>query len=75
MFVNRFHVTEWLSYATSKPETTFKLEPEQETAMVDAALSYLVTILGIKTYLGMDIINTSTQFHMRTIFLASKLIS
>ncbi|XP_069111047.1 E3 ubiquitin-protein ligase ubr3-like [Argopecten irradians] len=53
--LERYHVRDWLSYS-NHPNTdpSFKLEPEQQLAMVDAALSYLVTLLGVRTYLGID---------------------
>ncbi|KAJ8313482.1 hypothetical protein KUTeg_008043 [Tegillarca granosa] len=49
-----FHILKWLSFSSEEEfsTSTYKLEPNQELAMVDAALSFLATILGVRTYLG-----------------------
>lgn len=49
---NRFHVENWLTYGSTPINTSFKLEPEQQIAMVDAVLQLFTTLLGVRTYLG-----------------------
>lgn len=49
---DRFHVENWLTYGSTPINTSFKLEPEQQIAMVDAVLQLFTTLLGVRTYLG-----------------------
>ena len=52
MLYCRFHIENWLTFGSTPINTSFKLEPEQQTAMVDAVLQFLTTLLGVRTYLG-----------------------
>lgn len=53
---DRFHVENWLTYGSTPINTSFKLEPEQQIAMVDAVLQLFTTLLGVRTYLGKKLI-------------------
>ena len=52
MLYCRFHIENWLTFGSTPINTSFKLEPEQQTAMVDAVLQFFTTLLGVRTYLG-----------------------
>jgi len=53
--LERFHVSDWLSYQGSEGAGArggYRLEKEQEVALVEAALQFLTTLLHVRTYLG-----------------------
>ncbi|XP_061179951.1 E3 ubiquitin-protein ligase ubr3-like [Saccostrea echinata] len=50
--MERFHIENWLTFGSTPINTSFKLEPEQQIAMVDAILQFFTTLLGVRTYLG-----------------------
>ncbi|KAK3103122.1 hypothetical protein FSP39_016629 [Pinctada imbricata] len=52
--IDSFHVSNWLSFSPETTRSSFKLETEQELAMLDATLSFFSTLLGIRTYLGIN---------------------
>ncbi|XP_052682389.1 E3 ubiquitin-protein ligase ubr3-like [Crassostrea angulata] len=64
--LERFHVENWLTYGSTPINTSFKLEPEQQIAMVDAVLQLFTTLLGVRTYLGIGD-KELTRFEMATI--------
>ncbi|KAL5006565.1 hypothetical protein ScPMuIL_015371 [Solemya velum] len=52
--LDRYHLQNWLSFSPNSQEMSFKMEPEHALYMLEGALAYFATLLGIKTYLGMS---------------------
>lgn len=52
--LERFHILNWLSYSPEPSHIGITMEPDQELAMVEGALSLLSALMGIHTYLGIN---------------------
>ncbi|KAH9489709.1 E3 ubiquitin-protein ligase ubr3 [Bulinus truncatus] len=52
--LDRFHILNWMSYSPEPTHIGILMEPEQELAMVEGALSLLSALMGIHTYLGIS---------------------
>ncbi|WAQ93484.1 UBR3-like protein [Mya arenaria] len=52
--LERFHVSDWLSFSAEGGSRSYKMEKDQELAMVEGALQFLTMLLHVRTYLGME---------------------
>ncbi|XP_052267250.1 E3 ubiquitin-protein ligase UBR3-like [Dreissena polymorpha] len=52
--IDRFHISDWLSFNPEPGARIYKMEKEQELAIVEGVLQFFTMLLHIRTYLGME---------------------
>ncbi|KAL4222682.1 E3 ubiquitin-protein ligase ubr3 [Mactra antiquata] len=52
--LDRYHISDWLSFNPDPGPRSYKMEKEQELSMVEGALQYFTMLLHVRTYLGMQ---------------------
>ncbi|XP_060602002.1 E3 ubiquitin-protein ligase UBR3-like, partial [Ruditapes philippinarum] len=51
--LDRFHISDWMSFDPNPSARSYKMEKEQELSMVEGALQFFTMLLHVRTYLGM----------------------